>query len=120
MALSLFKVIVSTQEQYSVWPADADLPFGWELGAITEGTLDECLAYIGNVWRDRTTTDEFVVLIDESDILTVNLAGTEPPEGWRPATEPLSLAECLAFIGGAWTGAGPLPEPFRPGTGEEG
>ena len=120
MSVGLFKIIVSTQEQYSVWPAEADVPFGWEIGAITEGTLEECLAYIGNVWRARDIIPEdgFVVLIDENDRLTVNLAGVEPPDGWQPATEPLPLEECLAFIASAWRGAGPLPEAFRPHTGE--
>ena len=124
MVVTTFSVIVSTQEQYTAWPAGADLPLGWELGEITDAPLSECLAYIGEVWQaeapDAVLNDEkaFVVIIDDHDILSLTRAEPEPPEGWQPATEPVTLAEALAFIAEAWRGAGPLPERFRPGTGE--
>ena len=62
--------------------------------------------------------EAFAVIIDDHDILSLTLAEPEPPEQWRTATEPLTLADALAFIEQAWRGAGPLPERFRPGTGE--
>ncbi|MDX1662800.1 MAG: MbtH family NRPS accessory protein [Candidatus Promineifilaceae bacterium] len=120
MAAPLFKVIVSTQEQYSVWPAGAELPLGWEEGALVDVSLEECLEYIGYVWRSRDmiVTDGYAVYKNDQDMLTVNLANQEPPEGWRQTTDALSLAEALNFIREAWLGAGPLPEHFRPGTGQ--
>ena len=37
------KVVVNHEEQYSVWPADRDLPLGWR-EAGKQGTKAECLA----------------------------------------------------------------------------
>jgi MbtH protein len=45
------KVVVNHEEQYSVWPADRDLPLGWR-DAGKQGTKAECLAYIEEVWTD--------------------------------------------------------------------
>ncbi len=47
----VYKAVVNQEEQYSIWPADRDIPLGWrETGK--QGTKDECLAYIKNVWTD--------------------------------------------------------------------
>lgn len=45
------KVVVNHEEQYSVWPADRDLPPGWR-EAGKQGNKAECLAYIEEVWTD--------------------------------------------------------------------
>ncbi|HET7081625.1 MAG TPA: MbtH family protein [Chloroflexia bacterium] len=48
---TIYKVVVNHEEQYSIWPADRDLPLGWrEVGK--SGTKEECLAYIKEVWTD--------------------------------------------------------------------
>ncbi len=44
-------VVVNSAEQYSVWPAERELPLGWE-AAGKKGTKEECLAYIEEVWTD--------------------------------------------------------------------
>jgi MbtH protein len=44
-------VVVNDEEQYSIWPADRELPAGWRPGGCT-GTEDECLAYIEEIWTD--------------------------------------------------------------------
>ena len=44
-------VVVNHEEQYSIWPADRDLPLGWR-EAGKQGTKAECLAYIEEVWTD--------------------------------------------------------------------
>ena len=124
MVATAFKVIVSTQEQYSVWPAEVEAPLGWDIGEIAEGSLLECLAYIREVWEEAepdavlNEQQAFAVIIDDQDILSVTLADAEEPEEWQTATEALTLAKALAFIEKAWRGAGPLPEQFRPGTGK--
>lgn len=46
-----FKVVVNHEEQYSIWPAYKDVPPGWRT-AGKEGTKDECLSYISEVWTD--------------------------------------------------------------------
>jgi len=44
-------VVLNHEEQYSIWPADRELPLGWrEEGK--RGTREECLAHIEVVWTD--------------------------------------------------------------------
>ncbi len=44
-------VVMNHEEQYSIWPADRELPLGWRNAGKT-GTKDECLAHIDEVWTD--------------------------------------------------------------------
>ena len=46
-----FAVVVNIEEQYSIWPADRELPRGWRAEG-TSGTKDDCLAHIQEVWTD--------------------------------------------------------------------
>jgi MbtH protein len=46
-----YVVVRNDEEQYSIWPADLDLPGGWEVAGPT-GAKDACLAYIKEVWTD--------------------------------------------------------------------
>jgi MbtH protein len=49
--LQICKVVVNDEEQYSIWFADRQPPAGWrEVGK--EGSKEECLAYIDEVWTD--------------------------------------------------------------------
>ena len=48
---AIFRVVVNHEEQYSIWPAERDLPLGWS-EAGKSGSKDECLAYIKEVWTD--------------------------------------------------------------------
>ncbi|MEV3856888.1 MbtH family NRPS accessory protein [Streptomyces sp. NPDC050095] len=45
------RVVLNAEEQYSIWPADRELPAGWSAEG-TEGTREECLARIDEVWTD--------------------------------------------------------------------
>ncbi|MFI0982046.1 MbtH family protein [Streptomyces sp. NPDC021093] len=48
---TVYQVVVNDEEQYSIWPADRDLPAGWR----AEGPRAEkaqCLAHIDEVWTD--------------------------------------------------------------------
>ncbi|MFT5392781.1 MAG: MbtH protein [Gammaproteobacteria bacterium] len=48
---TVFKVVINDEEQYSIWPADRELPLGWN--AVGEqGTKSKCLEYISQVWTD--------------------------------------------------------------------
>ena len=48
---SNYKVVVNHEEQYSIWPADRENASGWhDVGR--QGTKDECVAYIKEVWTD--------------------------------------------------------------------
>ncbi len=46
-----FKVVVNHEEQYSIWPAERENALGWN-NAGKNGTKEECLAYIKEVWTD--------------------------------------------------------------------
>jgi MbtH protein len=48
---TIYKVVVNHEEQYSIWPADREMPLGWE-GVDKQGLKEECLAYIEEVWTD--------------------------------------------------------------------
>lgn len=47
----VFKVVVNHEEQYSLWPADRDIPGGWR-DTGTQGNKEECFVYIREVWTD--------------------------------------------------------------------
>jgi MbtH protein len=46
-----YNVVVNDEEQYSIWFADRERPPGWRT-AGKEGSREECLAYINEVWTD--------------------------------------------------------------------
>lgn len=46
-----YVVVVNTEEQYSIWWADREVPAGWRVEG-TQGSKDECLARISKVWTD--------------------------------------------------------------------
>jgi MbtH protein len=48
---TIYKVIVNSEEQYSIGPADRMIPLGWN-DAGKSGTKAEVLDYIKEVWTD--------------------------------------------------------------------
>ena len=46
-----YKVVLNHEEQYSIWPADRENAPGWR-DEGHEGTRQECLAHIDEVWTD--------------------------------------------------------------------
>jgi MbtH protein len=48
---TIYTVVMNHEEQYSIWPADRELPLGWTAVGKT-GLKPECLAYIEEVWTD--------------------------------------------------------------------
>jgi MbtH protein len=49
---TIYKVVVNDEGQYSIWPADRENARGWK-DAGKQGTKQECLAYIEEVWTDQ-------------------------------------------------------------------
>jgi len=49
--LTTYTVVVNHEEQYSIWPAERELPRGWSAVGKT-GAKAECLAHIKEVWTD--------------------------------------------------------------------
>lgn len=46
-----YKVVVNHEEQYSIWPAEREIPIGWR-DANKQGSKEDCLHYIEEVWTD--------------------------------------------------------------------
>jgi MbtH protein len=49
--LTVYEVVVNHEEQYSIWPADRELPLGWKRVG-KQGLKTECLAHVEQVWTD--------------------------------------------------------------------
>ncbi len=47
----IYRVVFNDEEQYSIWPAERDLPAGWQAEGTT-GAKSDCLAHIGEIWTD--------------------------------------------------------------------
>jgi MbtH protein len=48
---TIYQVVINHEEQYSIWPADREIPLGWK-AVGKEGLRSECLDYIEEVWTD--------------------------------------------------------------------
>jgi len=48
---TIFSVVVNHEEQYSIWPADREIPVGWRAEG-TRGKKHDCLSHIEQVWTD--------------------------------------------------------------------
>jgi MbtH protein len=46
-----YKVVINHEEQYSIWPAEREMPLGWKAEG-KEGTKQQCLDHIEEVWTD--------------------------------------------------------------------
>jgi MbtH protein len=44
----VYKVVISHEEQYSIWPAERANPLGWH----NVGRKQKCLDFIKRVWTD--------------------------------------------------------------------
>jgi MbtH protein len=51
MSTERFIVVRNAEEQYSVWFADREPPAGW-VPVGFEGSREDCLARIGELWTD--------------------------------------------------------------------
>ncbi len=46
-----YAVVVNHEEQYSIWPADRELPAGWSKEGFA-GAKEACLSHIDEAWTD--------------------------------------------------------------------
>jgi MbtH protein len=46
-----YQVLVNDEEQYSLWPADKEVPAGWRAAGM-RGSREECAAHVDTVWTD--------------------------------------------------------------------
>ena len=47
----IYNVVMNPEEQYSIWPADKQIPIGWTPTGKS-GPKGECLSHIKEVWTD--------------------------------------------------------------------
>lgn len=47
----LHQVLVNDEEQYSLWPADKEIPLGWK-HSFGPDKKEACLAFVNKVWTD--------------------------------------------------------------------
>jgi MbtH protein len=47
----IFKVLVNTEGQYSLWPAKKPAPEGWHETSFT-GSKADCAVYVDENWKD--------------------------------------------------------------------
>ena len=48
---TIYKIVMNHEEQYSIWPAYRENALGWN-DEGTQGTKEECLAHIKEIWTD--------------------------------------------------------------------
>ena len=46
-----YVVVVNHEGQYSIWPAEREIPAGWRPDGVTD-TKEKCLQHIERVWTD--------------------------------------------------------------------
>lgn len=46
-----YQVLRNDEEQYSLWPADFEVPAGWQ-PVGKQGSKQECMDYVDEVWTD--------------------------------------------------------------------
>jgi MbtH protein len=46
-----YRVVISDEERYSIWPVYKEIPFGWRAEGFT-GPKQACLDHISLVWTD--------------------------------------------------------------------
>lgn len=46
-----YAVVINHEEQYSLWPVAGQIPSGWRRVG-QEGSKEDCLRYIEEVWTD--------------------------------------------------------------------
>ncbi|MBK5969613.1 MULTISPECIES: MbtH family protein [Thiorhodovibrio] len=63
---TIWRVVVNHEEQYSIWPADRDLPLGWR-DAGKQGLKPDCLDYIETVWADMRPLSLKNELVQDED-----------------------------------------------------
>jgi MbtH protein len=49
--MTIYQVVVNHEEQYSIWPADRELPLGWSTVGV-KGLKPVCLEWVEKNWTD--------------------------------------------------------------------
>jgi MbtH protein len=61
-----YTVVRNGEEQFSIWPADRDVPGGWE-ALECSGSKAECLEFISGAWTDQRPLSLRRAMLAEGD-----------------------------------------------------
>lgn len=50
VAVATHQVLINTEEQHCLWPAEKSIPNGWS--SVFSGVHQECLDYVASSWTD--------------------------------------------------------------------
>jgi uncharacterized protein YbdZ (MbtH family) len=72
------RVVCNDEEQYSIWPLNRDLPFGWHASGPI-GKAAECLAHIAEVWTDMRPLSLRRFMAEQADAAVSDAPDVEEP-----------------------------------------
>ena len=104
--LTMYKVVVNHEEQYSVWPVDRENPLGWE-DRGPSGPKTECQAYINEIWTDMRPLS----LRKQMEEVARQQAENPLPPSPPPSSEPHETDDLVTRLA---TGDHPVEVGLRP------
>jgi len=82
----IYVVVVNHEEQYSIWPADREVPLGWRATGF-KGTKQACLDNIKEIWTDMRPLS-LRKKMEEEAARASGAPTPKPPEPAPAKTEP--------------------------------
>src|SRR5262245_26371282 len=73
---TVYKVLINHEEQYSIWPADCDIPLGLS-DTGKSGLKPECLAHVKVVWTDMRPLSLRKKMADDAEAQSATLSFTK-------------------------------------------
>lgn len=80
---TVYVVVYNHEWQYSIWPADRELPLGWQ-SAEFSGQKHDCLEFIERVWTDMRPLSLRQKMIDQGMGSDHCVAANLPPHKCQP------------------------------------
>jgi MbtH protein len=119
----LYRVVVNTEDQYVIWPANREIPYSWEDAGRTGGRV-ECMEHIWSIWTDmrplslRAPVEAgalFKVMINDDEQRAVWPVDRDDSGGWVEEEGPSrgTLSHCQEHVREIWTDMRPLSLRWR-------
>lgn len=94
-----YKTLKNSEGQYSIWPAAENNAYGWQSTGY-EGTLEECLEEIGNVWKDMRRVSLQQKPSNPSEPMHAAAVHADsghvmPAKSWCGSVKPLTPPSCI-------------------------
>jgi MbtH protein len=82
-----FKVLINHEEQYSLWPADLEVPGGWSETGVC-ASKEECDKYLEETWTDMRPKSLRIALEAQNGSATQAQNGSATSDGESESTVP--------------------------------